>query len=167
MSNLLQSNSTSVLSAPTIKASLILKHGNAAEWTSVNPMLLKGELGVEIDTGLLKVGDGVKLYADLPYLNVTPAQLTAFIQKPETYAENNIPIFDENGNLIDSGVTIGEYSGGQIPASETTLGMVLSSKEDNSISVNETGKMSLNRVSVSNLYVPEEEELVLSSGNSN
>ena len=175
MSDLFQSNISNVLSAPTVKASLVLKHGNAADWANTNPTLIKGELGIELDTGLLKVGDGKTVYTSLPYLNVTPAQFATLsnkiegaliIQKPEVFAKNNIPIFDENGNLIDSGVSIGEYSD-RLPASDSTLGMVLSSGDDNSISVDENGKMSLNRVSISNLYVPDGEELTFSAGNSN
>ena len=36
---------------------LQIRRGTASQWTSVNPTLLSGELGVETDTGKLKVGD--------------------------------------------------------------------------------------------------------------
>lgn len=52
-----------------LKARLITRNGLASEWYSVNPILLKGELALETDTHLLKAGDGISNYADLPYLN--------------------------------------------------------------------------------------------------
>lgn len=36
-------------------------------WEIKNPVLLKGELGIEIDTGNLKIGDGVSKWTLLIY----------------------------------------------------------------------------------------------------
>lgn len=51
------------------------KTGTAAAWTSANPILAKGEIGVEIDTAKMKVGDGVTVYNNLPYLGETASNL--------------------------------------------------------------------------------------------
>ena len=40
-----------------------------AEWEASQLILYAGELAVEGDTGLMKVGDGRRLYAELPYFN--------------------------------------------------------------------------------------------------
>jgi hypothetical protein len=40
-------------------------YGTAAEWTAANPVLGKGELGHETDTGVFKVGDGSTAWASL------------------------------------------------------------------------------------------------------
>lgn len=40
---------------------------------SRNPILAKGESGAEIDTGLLKIGDGVKHFSELGYINLGKA----------------------------------------------------------------------------------------------
>lgn len=45
-----------------------LKRGNASVWASVNPVLAQGELGLELDTGKQKAGDGVTEWNALPYL---------------------------------------------------------------------------------------------------
>lgn len=45
-----------------------LKRGKAASWTSLNLILNPGEPGFEIDTGKLKIGNGVTAWNDLPYL---------------------------------------------------------------------------------------------------
>jgi len=44
-----------------------LRRDLAYEWTSVNPLLAQGEMGVELDTDLFKIGDGVVYWNDLPY----------------------------------------------------------------------------------------------------
>ncbi len=46
------------------------RHDTAANWLLVNPILLRGELGVEIDTGKMKIGNGSSKWAALPYLGV-------------------------------------------------------------------------------------------------
>lgn len=35
----------------------------------INPILLKGEIGIEIDTNKIKIGDGVKTWTQLDYVN--------------------------------------------------------------------------------------------------
>lgn len=42
-----------------------LKRGNAADWATVNPILAAGEPGFELDTGVLKIGNGIQHYNDL------------------------------------------------------------------------------------------------------
>ena len=38
---------------------MLQRRGTAADWASINPVLGEGELGFELDTGILKIGDGV------------------------------------------------------------------------------------------------------------
>ena len=45
------------------------KRGNAAAWASVNPILEAGEPGFELDTGKLKIGNGVTPWNELNYIN--------------------------------------------------------------------------------------------------
>lgn len=44
-----------------------LRRDLASNWTSVNPILAAGEAGLETDTGMAKVGDGVTAWTSLPY----------------------------------------------------------------------------------------------------
>jgi hypothetical protein len=44
-----------------------LRRGTAAQWTSANPILASGELGVETDTVKAKIGDGALAWNSLPY----------------------------------------------------------------------------------------------------
>lgn len=51
-----------------MKSKFYFKRGKANSWTEKNILLGPGEPGFEIDTGKLKVGDGVRAWNDLPYL---------------------------------------------------------------------------------------------------
>lgn len=46
-----------------------LRTDGAANWFKTNPVLLRGEIGIEEDTGKIKAGDGVTKWRALPYLN--------------------------------------------------------------------------------------------------
>jgi Major tropism determinant N-terminal domain len=43
------------------------RRGTAAEWTAANPILALAEMGIETDTDLFKIGDGVKRWTELSY----------------------------------------------------------------------------------------------------
>ena len=53
----------------TVPVTLQIRHAIAANWTIRNPVLAQGEYGLESDTFLIKVGDGVRDWTHLPYLN--------------------------------------------------------------------------------------------------
>ena len=74
-----------------VNATLIIRNDTASAWRTKNPILAKGEIGAEIDTGLLNMGDGVKNYNQLDYIN----------QSKNT---DNKTIFLTNGKL-----TLGNY----------------------------------------------------------
>jgi hypothetical protein len=48
---------------------LQLRRGTASQWTSANPILAAGELGVESDTNLFKFGNGSTTWTALAYAN--------------------------------------------------------------------------------------------------
>lgn len=58
---------------------LQLRRDEAANWTSVNPTLSAGELGVELDTGKLKVGNGTTAWNSLAYIGLTPSEISTAI----------------------------------------------------------------------------------------
>ena len=62
---------------------LQLRRGGAQEWANSNPTLAQGELGIELDTGRFKIGDGVVIdqargtitgdaYTKSLFANITP-----------------------------------------------------------------------------------------------
>lgn len=58
-----------------------LRRGTSTEWTQFNPVLAEAEMGVEIDTGRLKIGDGSTQWINLKYerplesVDATPSTL--------------------------------------------------------------------------------------------
>lgn len=53
----------------SVKVTLQIRHDEASDWRTRNPILAQGEYGLETDTYLIKVGDGVTDWLHLPYLN--------------------------------------------------------------------------------------------------
>lgn len=51
----------------TLDVTLIIRNDTAEKWASENPVLSKGEIGVEIDTRKFKIGDGVTAWVALRY----------------------------------------------------------------------------------------------------
>lgn len=155
---------SNALSAPSVKASLVLKNGTAENWALLNPVLLKGELGLENDTRLLKAGDGTTAFNNLPYINALPEQLTNYFKKPEAYTVDNFVCFSEQGEAKDSGVSLATLAQSMI-AAEGVLGTVMGSSENNSVSIQADGTMTLNDISVEKLYVPAGCDFILDAGN--
>lgn len=48
-----------------------LRRDTAADWTANDPVLHSGEIGVELDTGQIKVGDGATAWTVLDYIGAT------------------------------------------------------------------------------------------------
>ena len=53
----------------TVRVTLKIRNDLAANWSNNNPILAQGEFGLENNSFLLKVGDGVTAWNSLPYLN--------------------------------------------------------------------------------------------------
>ena len=53
----------------SVLATLIIRNSIADTWVARNPTLAQGEFGLESDTFLIKIGDGIRDWAHLPYLN--------------------------------------------------------------------------------------------------
>lgn len=92
-----------------------LRRGDAADWTATNPVLAEGEVGVEIDTLKLKVGNGVDNWNTLPYFGSAGTVTSVAMSVPTGLQVSGSPI-TTSGTL---GVTL--QSGYSIPttASQT------------------------------------------------
>ena len=54
----------------TLNIRIQLRNDTAENWTNANPILLKGEMGVETDTGKTKIGNGTAHWTALKYSGV-------------------------------------------------------------------------------------------------
>lgn len=67
------------MATKTINGQVKSRTDTAANWTSVNPVLLAGELGIESDTHRMKAGDGTTAWSSLPYLQ-GPSNVTLSVE---------------------------------------------------------------------------------------
>jgi len=57
-----------------------VRRGTASQWTSVNPILAAGEMGVESDTNLFKFGNGTATWTALAYANNSDVAISEISQ---------------------------------------------------------------------------------------
>ena len=81
-----------------------IRHDISTLWTQRNPRLENGEYGLETDTFLIKIGNGVDNWNDLPYLNKLDASY--FKQTADgtlTFSDAFLNTIDAlNGGAVDS-----------------------------------------------------------------
>lgn len=66
-----------------------LRRDSSIAWNNVNPVLSQGEPGFEIDSGRVKIGDGINSWSNLPYIKTLELPSNA-----EGYLSN-----DGDGNI--------------------------------------------------------------------
>lgn len=140
---------------PTLKSYLIHRHDSSINWENINPILAQAEFGVEDDTGKFKIGDGTLTWKDLPYNGDNfEKQLNQLEKKTLTGIKLNQTLMDVVDGIVNIPI-----------ASEQNLGIVKSSTEQNNISVNIDGIMTVNSVNVNKLTQTDGEKLILNGGN--
>ena len=77
-----------------------IRRDTAANWTSANPILANGELGLETDTSKLKVGDGTTQWASLGYYTLGTTGAAMYSDATANFT----------GDLQKSGVSVPAYS---------------------------------------------------------
>lgn len=83
-----------------------IRRGTAAAWTAANPILAQGEMGYEIDTQKIKVGNGSTAWNSLSYfpvawsaLNGAPAVIASGSTQAEARASISAASLDVNGKV--------------------------------------------------------------------
>lgn len=71
-----------------------LRRGLAASWANINPVLASGEAGVELDTGQMKIGNGIDVWNNLPYSGSGAAALQSHVDSPLPH-----PVYDDGPSL--------------------------------------------------------------------
>jgi hypothetical protein len=86
----------------TVPVRLKLRQDTAANWTSVNPTLLAGELGRESDTGKIKIGNGSSTWTALAYQAwaTLPVAVSAGGTGQTTYTNGQLLIGNTTGNTL-------------------------------------------------------------------
>lgn len=97
-----------------------LRRDTVANWTSINPTLAQGEVGVELSTGKFKIGDGSTAWTSLVYASSIGATGgggdDVFYENGQTVTTNYTLTTNKNAVsagpiTINSGVTVTVPSG--------------------------------------------------------
>ena len=84
-----------------------LRHDTATNWTTANPTLAEGEVGVETDTNKMKIGDGITNWSSLDYFGgdtdlsnyYTKTQTDSLLEEKEDSIVAIAPLNKEQVNL--------------------------------------------------------------------
>lgn len=183
------------MSEITYKTIFKFRRASKEQWENVNPVLREGEPGFEIDTGKLKIGNGILPWKDLIYINndsikistdnksiiidgVGEISLNGFnnaligqsIRKSKDGTLEWYTPTDENAisNIsINNEILPIENKEVKIPlGTNETFGVIKGSNQINNISINEKGICSLNSLEVDRLENKPGFSLILNSGDS-
>lgn len=92
-------------SVSDVQTRIQLRHDTAANWVSVNPILLEGEIGIETDTLKQKVGDGSTAWNSLAYLVDMSSKQDALVSGTNIKTINNTSLLG-SGNIDTSEIFI-------------------------------------------------------------
>ena len=82
-----------------------LRRDGAQQWANVNPILAQGELGIEIDTSRLKIGDGVTSWNSLRYERPIETESNTANTLVKRDADGNFEAGAITGSLIGNSAT--------------------------------------------------------------
>ena len=82
-----------------------LRRDTASAWTSANPTLAQGEMGVETDTAKYKIGDGTTVWTSLAYSSLPSTAISA----STVTAKGDLLVATANSTITRLGVgTVGQ-----------------------------------------------------------
>lgn len=83
------------------------RRGTAAEWTAVDPILAEGEMGIELDTQLFKIGNGSDSWNELDYGGLRGfTGSVGFVGSIGNMAVANVLYVSKSGNDSNSGTAL-------------------------------------------------------------
>jgi len=82
------------------------RRGTASAWTSANPTLAEGEMGIETDTDQFKIGDGLTAWTSLAYGGIAgPAGAAGVSGTSGTNGTNGLDaVYDTDQSVISTRV---------------------------------------------------------------
>ena len=90
----------------TVTARQQQKTDTLANWANSNPVLLVGEIGIESDTGKIKIGNGITAWNSLAYIGITTEFLEAnYMLKSNPVVSGALQIEDGNSKIIRASVS--------------------------------------------------------------
>lgn len=83
------------MASKTLNTRIQIRNDLAATWTEKNPVLLKGEMGVETDTRKIKIGDGLNKWSALGYSGADVADIEKVIADNRDTTYSLKPVADQ------------------------------------------------------------------------
>ena len=68
-----------------------IRRGSSTLWTSVDPILSQGEIGLETDSGKFKIGNGTNVWSVLDYATLTPTEISSAISGASLTNTDDLP----------------------------------------------------------------------------
>lgn len=127
---------------------LVTRRDTSNNWVNSDAILLSGELALETDTGMMKAGNGVDLWTNLPYLYQDGGVI---VGATGAVLGDEIAEFDNKRRIL-------------IPQAGALFGLVKSSNQMNQILVENDGTMTVNGLSIDKVHVLDGQSLVLDAG---
>ncbi len=98
-----------------------LRRDIASDWTTLNPTLLAGEIGIDTTNNKIKIGTGSATWTALPYATLTPSEINSLI----TGIQGQISALSTNlNNSLDNYVPIGDVGQADGVASLNSSGLI-------------------------------------------
>lgn len=91
-----------------LKTQILLKNDLATKWTENDPVLGKGEMGIEYDTNKFKFGDGTTHWKDLPYAGADVT--TLHIKSSQVIMDKNFVFTQPMGTVTQDKINAGNGS---------------------------------------------------------
>ena len=64
-----------------------LRRDTSANWTATNPVLTQGEIGLELNTGKIKIGTGTTAWSSLPYFSLSYSDISGVPSIPSATSD--------------------------------------------------------------------------------
>ena len=114
------------MATTAIKTRVVLRNDISENWMNVNPVLLKGEIGIDLDVNRIKIGDGTTAWNDLKFADNMVFHSLEDAKKyilfnSGAYIGQILSIIDENTNNINV-YSIQDKSGNLKPIGTSSSG---------------------------------------------
>lgn len=135
-----------------------VKRGQSAAWFNSNPILRVGEPGFEIDTGKLKIGDGVTAWNDLNYLTDNEIEKIQVLESTVSELKETIGSEADNTGLF---ATINEKANIENVYTKNEIDNIISSVYVYKGTVNSFADLPIDNLKIGDVYNIEQGDLSL------
>ena len=95
------------MSENSLSVKIKQRYDTEANWSSINPILLEGEIAISSDKGLFKIGNGTSTWSALSYNNANTANnATSATKLTSSSGSSTQPVYFSDGKPAACGFTL-------------------------------------------------------------